>query len=210
MDAASDIDLVMAVETKTCGIQIRTWICRDIEILYVSLESLAAPRPTRSTLLGATLLYDAQDRLAPLVRQWEAHFAERQTPPAEREYGHREIAHALTVIEHIAACAPRAPSCMSATSGYPDVAGHLFDLHATGRQRQLTRLETWCPGIVTDLEGLLAPHQPNDGFPTPAFNRWKRPSFMRGRSNRDELSPCVLERLVLRKSASCTMSVCRV
>ncbi len=128
MDAASDIDLVMAVETKTCGIQIRTWICRDIEILYVSLESLAAPRPTRSTLLGATLLYDAQDRLAPLVRQWEAHSAERQTPPAEREYGRWEIAHALMVMEHIAACAPRATLLCVRNEWVPDVARYLFDL----------------------------------------------------------------------------------
>lgn len=92
VDAASDIDLIMAVETKTCGIQVRTWICRDIEILYVSLESLAAHQPTRSTLRGAALLYDPQDRLAPLVRQWEAHCAERQTP---RQSGNMAVGRLL-------------------------------------------------------------------------------------------------------------------
>lgn len=83
-------------------------MARDIEILYMSLEALALHCPTRGTLRGAEVLYDPQARLAPLVRQWEAHFAEpRQTPPAEREYGRWEIAHILTVMAHLAVGAPR-------------------------------------------------------------------------------------------------------
>ena len=53
MDAASDINLIVAVEATTRGIQVGTWMGRDIEIVYVSLESLAAHRPTRGTLHGA-------------------------------------------------------------------------------------------------------------------------------------------------------------
>ncbi len=166
VDVASDIDLIVAVEATTRSVQVGTWMGRDIEILYMSLESLAAHRPTRGTLRGAAVLYDPQDRLAPLVRQWEAHFAEpRQTPPAEREYGRWEIAHTLTVMERLAGGVLRAILLYVRNEWVSDVVGYLFDSAGDWpptRRRQLPRLETWYPGIVADLEGLLAAHEPND------------------------------------------------
>ena len=188
MDVASDIDLIVAVAAKTRSIQVGTWRGRDIEILYMSLESLAAHRPTRGTLRGAAVLYDPQDCLAPLVRQWEAHFAEpRQTPPAEREYGRWEIAHTLTVMERMAVGAPRATLLYVRNEWVSAVVGCLFDLAGdwpSTRRRQLPRLETWYPGIVAELEGLLGgptsrktlcnrpARWPNDGFRKPSFNPW--------------------------------------
>lgn len=166
VDVASDIDLIVAVEATTRSIQVGTWMGRDIEILYMSLESLAAHRPTRGTLRGAEVLYDPQDRLAPLVRQWEVLFAERrQTPQAAREYSRWEIAHALTVMERLASGVPRAPLFYVRNEWVSEVVGYLFDLACDwppARRRQLARLEIWYPGIVADLEGLLAAHEPND------------------------------------------------
>ncbi len=188
VDVASDIDLIVAVEATTRSVQVGTWMGRDIEILYMSLESLAAHRPTRGTLRGAAVLYDPQDCLAPLVRQWEAHFAEpRQTPPAEREYGRWEIAHTLTVMERMAVGAPRATLLYVRNEWVSAVVGCLFDLAGDWpptRRRQLPRLETWYPGIVAELEGLLGgptsrktlcnrpARWPNDGFRKPSFNPW--------------------------------------
>ncbi len=166
VDAASDIDLIVAVEAKTRAIQVGSWMGRDVEILYMSLESLAAHRPTRGTLHGAQVLFDPQGRLAPLARQWEAQFAEpRQTPSAEREYRRWEIAHALTVMEHIAGSDSRTALLYVRNDWVSEVVGYLFDLTGDwppARRRQLTRLETWYPGIVADLEGLLVAHEPNE------------------------------------------------
>ena len=181
VDVASDIDLIVAVEATTRSIQVGTWMGRDIEILYMSLESLAAHRPTRGTLRGAAVLYDPQDCLAPLVRQWEAHFAEpRQTPPAEREYGRWEIAHTLTVMERLAVGAPRATLLYVRNDWVSDVVGYLFD--SAGDWPPTRRHST--SGRGRDL-------------------------FVAGRLVTARVHECS-DGQFFRKSASCTMSVCRV